>query len=190
MEQVKDRRVRKTKLALKEGLLELMAEKNLKEISVRELAEKVDLNRGTFYLHYKDIYDLLEQIENETFAKFNEIVTAYPTGSLNGDPFLLLRDIFTFLKENTALMKVLLGPSGDPAFIARLKNVIWEGCFEHWEFPLNQNKTKELEYFYRYTLGGCIGIFETWLLNGLKETPDEMAALVKNIILEGVAVLS
>lgn len=190
MEKTQDRRIRKTKLALKEGLLELMTEKTLNEISVRELTEKVDLNRGTFYLHYKDIFDLLEQIEDETFVKFNEIVNSYPTGSLNGDPFPLVRDIFTFLKENTALMKVLLGPSGDPAFIARLKKVIWEGCFEHWEFPLNKNKTKELAYFYRYTLGGCIGIFETWLQNGLTESPDEMAALVKSIILEGVAVLS
>lgn len=57
-----DRRIRKTKTALKNGLIELMLEKNINDISVRELTEKVDLNRGTFYLHYKDIFDLLEKI--------------------------------------------------------------------------------------------------------------------------------
>lgn len=189
MKKNQDRRIRKTKLALKEGLLELMAEKNLNEISVRELTEKVDLNRGTFYLHYKDIFDLLEQIEEETFTEFRKIVDSYPHGSLNGNPFPLLKDIFTFLENNTALTRVMLGPTGDPAFVNRLKGLIWESCFEHWQFPLNKNKTKELEYFYSYTLGGCIGIIETWLENELRETPDEMAVLIKDIILEGVAVL-
>lgn len=189
MEKTQDRRTRKTKLALKEGLLELMSEKNLKEISVRELTEKVDLNRGTFYLHYKDIYDLLEQIEKDTFAEFSKIITSYPTGSMNGNPFPMLKDIFTFFKENSTLVTVMLGPTGDPAFVNRLKKLIWESCFEHWQFPLNKNKTKELQYFYKYTLGGCIGIIEAWLQCGLKESPDEMAVLIKNIILEGVAVL-
>lgn len=189
MEKTKDRRIRKTKLALKDGLLELMSEKNIKEISVRELTEKVDLNRGTFYLHYKDIFDLLEQIEEETFMEFSKIVNSHPTGSLNGDPIPLLKDIFVFLKENTTLIKIMLGPTGDPVFIARLKKLIWESCFEHWQFPLNKSKEKELEYFYSYTLGGCIGIFEAWLQNGLRETPDEMASLIKDMIFKGVAVL-
>lgn len=189
MEKNQDRRIRKTKLALKDGLLELMSKKNLKEISIRELTEKVDLNRGTFYLHYKDIFDLLEEIEEESFAEFRKIVNSYPTGSLNGDPFPLLKDIFTFLKENATMVTVMLGSTGDPAFVNRLKKLIWESCFEHWQFPLNKNKTKELQYFYNYTLGGCIGIIETWLQNDLKDTPEELAGLAKNIIMNGVAVL-
>ena len=60
-----DRRVRKTKRQLRLALMQLMSEKSVKDISVRELAAIADINRGTFYIHYKDVYDLLTHLEDE-----------------------------------------------------------------------------------------------------------------------------
>ena len=60
-----DRRVRKTKAQLRAGLARLMQKKSIKEITVKELVEEVDINRSTFYLHYTDIYQMLESIEGE-----------------------------------------------------------------------------------------------------------------------------
>ena len=59
-----DRRVRKTREQLRHGLAELLCEKSIREITVKELVERVDINRSTFYLHYSDIYDMMEKIEN------------------------------------------------------------------------------------------------------------------------------
>ncbi|MDO4925716.1 MAG: TetR/AcrR family transcriptional regulator [Turicibacter sp.] len=56
---LEDRRVRRTKQLIKQSLIELMHEKEFKEITVKDITERADLNRGTFYLHYVDIYDLL-----------------------------------------------------------------------------------------------------------------------------------
>ena len=64
-EKVVDRRVRKTKRQLRLALMKLMSEKSVKDISVRELAAIADINRGTFYIHYKDVYDLLSSLEDE-----------------------------------------------------------------------------------------------------------------------------
>ena len=69
-----DRRVRKTKKQLRQGLTQLLQTKNINEISVRELSDLVDINRGTFYLHYRDIYDLLDQIEQEMFEQFYQTI--------------------------------------------------------------------------------------------------------------------
>ena len=57
-----DRRIRKTKAQLRRGLAKLLKEKTIKEITVKELVEEVDINRSTFYLHYTDIYDLQHKI--------------------------------------------------------------------------------------------------------------------------------
>ena len=59
-----DRRVRKTKAQLREGLARLMQKKSIKEISVKELVDEVDINRSTFYLHYETISDLLSESVN------------------------------------------------------------------------------------------------------------------------------
>ena len=127
-----DRRIRKTKNALKDGLIELMLEKSINDITVRELTEKVDLNRGTFYLHYKDIFNLLEKIEEELFEEFNKIMDAHSPDKLDGRPLPLLEDIFMFLKDNASMTTVLLGRNGDIAFVNKIKDIIRKNCFTSW----------------------------------------------------------
>lgn len=65
-----ERRVRRTRAMILNGFIQLMQQKPVKDISVRELADLVDINRSTFYLHYTDIYDLLEQTENNLMEQF------------------------------------------------------------------------------------------------------------------------
>lgn len=60
-----DRRVRKTRALLLQGLVKMMENHDIQDISVKELTELVDINRGTFYLHYDDIYDMLHKVEDE-----------------------------------------------------------------------------------------------------------------------------
>jgi AcrR family transcriptional regulator len=60
-----DRRVKYTKKVLKESLVEILEKKNIDKITIKEICEKADINRSTFYTHYYDQYDLLHQIENE-----------------------------------------------------------------------------------------------------------------------------
>ncbi|NLJ89833.1 MAG: TetR/AcrR family transcriptional regulator, partial [Clostridiales bacterium] len=67
-----NRSVIKTKRKLKVGLLSLLKERPATEITVKELCELVDINRGTFYYHYTDIYDMIDKIEEEFFEEFNE----------------------------------------------------------------------------------------------------------------------
>ena len=69
-----DRRVRKTRTMLRLCLAKLLKEKKIQEISVKEISEMADINRGTFYLHYRDVFDLLESIENDLFRQFTELM--------------------------------------------------------------------------------------------------------------------
>ena len=62
MQKKTDRRVRKTKSQLKTGLAQLMREKSIREITVKELVDAVDINRSTFFLHYSVIPWLLGEV--------------------------------------------------------------------------------------------------------------------------------
>ena len=75
-----DRRVRKTKAQLRAGLARLMQKKSIKEITVKELVDEVDINRSTFYLHYSDIYQMLESIENELMDEIAQVIEEHPLG--------------------------------------------------------------------------------------------------------------
>ncbi|PXV85676.1 TetR family transcriptional regulator [Lachnotalea glycerini] len=185
-EKTADRRIRKTKYALKKGLTELMSIKSFKEISVKELTEKVDLNRGTFYLHYKDIFDMVNQIEAEMFEEFQIVLNVYNPLNVTDYPLTLLEDIFKFLKENEAICAALLSANGDIAFIEKLKNIVRAKCFHDWNLLFSKNKADNFEYYFNYMLSGCIGLFSEWLQSGLKESPKEMAFITRSIIIQGI----
>lgn len=184
-EKKEDRRVRRTKKLLSQGLIELMQHKQVKDITVRELADLVDVNRGTFYLYYRDIFDMLERLEEELFEQLNAVILAH-----KGEPVLtharpMLTDLFRIVAENKEICSVLLGDNGDIKFLQKLSNVIQEKLRTDW---LNGYVENETEFEYRYAFGalGFIGLLRTWLHRDCAESADDMAALADSLIRQGI----
>ena len=122
----KDRRVRKTQKLLQDCLAELMKTKKVRDISVRELTEMADLNRGTFYLHYKDVFDLLEKTENGMIEELERLMYRPREADMAVRLSETLADIFHLVQENAGLVEILLGENGDLNFITRLKLLVRE----------------------------------------------------------------
>ena len=110
-EKVVDRRVRKTKRQLRLALMKLMAEKSVKDISVRELAAIADINRGTFYIHYRDVGDLLQRLEDEMAERLILVCRKHAHSSGEGSAYPYLADLYRFARDNADLCLVLLGPN-------------------------------------------------------------------------------
>jgi AcrR family transcriptional regulator len=184
-----NRSVRKTKDKLRQALTQLLREKPLQSITVRKLADMVDINRGTFYLYYKDIYDMIEKIENDMLEAFNDIVKLRVSRSEGGSPDPVLSDVFTFLADNADMCMVLIGPNGDLAFVNKLKELVRERCLYYWTEIYNAKSMRYFDYFYSFFITGCIGMFEEWLNGGMRETPEEMADILDRMIMNGVKAL-
>ena len=103
-----DRRTRKTKAQIKVALIELMAQKDITKISVKEIAERADINRGTFYLHYYDIYDVLEQIQNEFIETINQILDECSPHAILNTPLILFEKITTALEHANGFKRCFL----------------------------------------------------------------------------------
>lgn len=189
MNKSNNRSVIKTKKLLKNGLLELLDKKSIEKITVKELTDYVDINRGTFYLHYKDIYDLLENTENEMIDDFYDILQSHQAMELNGKPFELLKDIFIFLSENVEFGKLILGKNRNYNFINKLKNILREKCFKDWDYFLTKENNNLYEDYYEFIISGSIGIIENWLFSDMKRPPKEMALITEDIILKGIDAL-
>lgn len=181
-----DRRVRRTKALLLQGLIQLMSEKDIKDISVKELSDLADINRGTFYLHYNDVYDLLNNVEEELFQEFNEILerdlTAESSRPVTPRPVLL--DLFIFLDHNRALAKVLIGPHGDMAFVNRLKELVKEKL--RMLMANAEHSVKYFDYFYSFMVSGCIGVIECWLNQQSPVSPEEIAGYCSALLQGGL----
>lgn len=179
-----DRRVRKTRALLLQGLIQLMGEKDIKDISVKELSDLADINRGTFYLHYSDIYDMVDKIEDELFVEFNSILDRDLTATrqiLSPQPILL--DIFTFLERHRNLAEVMIGPHGDLAFVNRLKSLVEERL---WHLTKQEQPSPNYGYNYAFIVSGYIGVIELWLNHSDPRSPEEMAAICSGLFHSGL----
>ena len=184
-----DRRVRKTRRQLRECLITLLKEKKVQDITVRELTDMADLNRGTFYLHYKDVFDLLEKTEAELQEDFNQLVRKHDAVDLKQRPAEIFNEIYTLVYENADLIEILLGENGDLNFVNRLKQLIREKCLKDWMEVFRSGNAAAFDAFFSFIVSGCIGLVQYWLQTGLKETPEQMAKLTEHIITKGIGVL-
>ena len=102
-----DLRVKKTRSSIINAFLQLRAKKPLERITVKELADLAEINKATFYLHYKDIYDLSETLENELFERaFNSI--EHPNSVLT-EPGLFIREFGGAMIANKSLIDIIFG---------------------------------------------------------------------------------
>lgn len=180
-EQKTDRRVRKTKAQLKAGLTKLMRNKSIKEISVKELVDEVDINRSTFYLHYADIFDMLEKIENEIMDEFLYMMNHHSIDNFKDLNFPLMTSIFSFIYDNADICYALMGPYGDIAFVNKMKDLISDITLKSLvsKVPASIN---DLELISSFCITGCIGIIENWLQGGTQESPEYMSELTGKIM--------
>ena len=196
------RRIRKTRRVIRQCLTELLKTKRIQDITVREISEKADINRGTFYLHYRDIFDLMEQIENELLEELEDVLNHFKASDLLSNPALVFTRVFQLVKENSDMVSILIGQNGDINFVNRLKDIVREKCLKDWmelfrpgagggrqTSRSSQNTLLDdsaFEAYYSFTVTGCIGLVQYWLDSGLKETPEQLASLVEQIISKGL----
>lgn len=181
-----NRSVMRTQALLKEGLTELMKLKPIQKISVKELTDYVNLNRGTFYLHYKDIYDLMEQLERDMLDEFLAINQTHMVADLHGKPFPLLLEFFEFFYKNKEFIHILLIENRDQHLVDEIKKILQERCLDDWVFIFGESSSELREFYCAYVLSGCIGMIEKWFREGNTQSPETIAQYTEDIILHGL----
>ena len=187
--QKQDRRVRKTKAQLRRCLAELMKTKKINEITVKELTDLSDLNRGTFYLHYRDVFDLLEQSENELIQEFEETLSRFDLAKMKEHPAAVFEEVYKLVADNRDIVYTLLGENGDLNFTLQLRRIVEERCLQSLMAPYRVKQPDYFNLYFKFLLSGCIGIIQYWLQSDCAESPEELAAITERIVTEGIHIL-
>ena len=191
-----DERVIKTKKLIKTALSELIQEKGFDHVSITDLTQRANINRGTFYLHYQDKYDLLEKFENEVLDDINtnaeNFIKSIKDIDFLGEDFSneikpFINKVFTYIKENYIIMKVILGPKSDMRFQNKIKKALnilltekgWDNYFD------SQNTFVSKKYFISYLVSAHIGVIRQWIDSGMNESAENMAEMISKMFFLG-----
>ncbi|WP_142395914.1 MULTISPECIES: TetR/AcrR family transcriptional regulator [Bacillus] len=190
-----DLRVIRTKTAIRNALVELIEEKGFEAITVKDITMKANINRGTFYAHYQDKFDLMTKCQEEIMHEFSiiakqklpEVIAELGSNPSPTMPFVLIASILEFLNDNSDFMKAVLSPKGDLSFQTKLKDFMWKTLFEDTNGALinKENLLVPSQYLASYMASAHIGVIQQWLHNGQKEKPEEIARILSTIAVHG-----
>lgn len=177
MAQTEDRRVRRTKRLLRQALAELMQEKEFKDITVTDIVARADINRGTFYVHYRDVYDLREKIENEMIADFREMMrNEMPRVDAQTLRQVLIQAI-DYVEENREMVCSLLRVSGADGFMDKMTRIIEESRLAASRAP----REREL-YVAQFIAAGITGVLAKWLLQPNRPPKDMLIDMLDELL--------
>jgi len=170
-----DRRVRKTKKALREGLAAIMLEKELRSITVKELTDRADVHRATFYTHYQDIYDLYQKLEDAVVDEITEIISDQSIDSYEG----LFKAIVDYVYDNPQTCRMFLDANGGRSFHNRISVFLEEKYISDWLQETGKKTiSEEWRFFARYHIQGCLAIVGRWANNNYTYSKDKLIEIV------------
>lgn len=174
-------------MVLQDSLIDLMKQKPISKVTIKEICENADINRTTFYAHFSDQYDLLRSIEDQTLLYAKERLQSLLETDKNAAK-LIIESIFDYFTENRDHIQVLMSEQGDIDFQKKLLHFIYEYCVTiPADAKLTNSKPVNVisnEYFFIFAVNGSIGIIQHWLKTGLQKTAKEMAEILCSIVFD------
>lgn len=179
-----DRRTVRTKQLLRDAVLDVIEDLGFDSLTVRQVTERAGLNRGTFYSHYLDLHDLLKQYKEELFGVMKGISEQFEPKdflhiqSVEAPPEHTIA-LFEFLAEHARFFRTLLGPKGDPAFPAQMKQFMLDNFYEKLARyqPIPDEMDIPPAYLAHYVISANLGLLQYWFESGTTMSPREMAKL-------------
>ena len=182
-----DLRIIRTDRRIRETFLQLIDEVGFDAVTIKLLTDRAEVNRGTFYHHYADKYELLEQMTNEIFEKieatFEREIPFVLINKTEDSPYRRIIPFLIFLYENRTLMRILLSPTSDGMFRKRVRDymqqILFSGLHEQGERLVPE------DYLIAYLSAAHLGVIESWLSHPNETTPEEIARIIFTISMEG-----
>ena len=177
MEKKENRKIRYTKMVIRDSLMELMKSKSILNIYVKDICELADISRSSFYDHYKDQYDLLRQIEDETLAYLDNLLGNYDDKRSKLDLVKMVEEVLTYIVNNNYI-QVLLSEHGNIDFQKKLFRhfTLQKQIIKFFSEKIQDGETKD--YYYVFVLNGTIGMIQHWIKNNMNTPVPKLAKMI------------
>ena len=172
MKKNRDIRIIRTQTALLEALEELIKTKKLSNITITELCTAAKINRNTFYYHYNNIFEFLDEHKKLIIDDLNDIAEISKTHNKQN-----LVEVFTVLKKHPHFLNILISPNCNLDFFNEIFDVASSKASIIFSKDPNTLTNRE-RLLCSYCNAGCNAVIITWIMNDMKESPEEIADFI------------
>ncbi|MBS5933249.1 MAG: TetR/AcrR family transcriptional regulator [Clostridiales bacterium] len=174
-----------TKQQIKTSFTKLLKEKGMDSLTISDIARDANINRGTFYLHYLDKYDLMEKLENDVIEELTKILLSDNPNEIDDPieiiPYNAILNALYYVKSDFEFIEALTGTGGDPMFVERFKRILEK------LIQIQIEKTDKLnfsmkglpeDYAREILLSSATAIVLLWIKKGALESPEQIAEML------------
>ncbi|MGG3693725.1 TetR/AcrR family transcriptional regulator [Heyndrickxia ginsengihumi] len=166
-----DRRIAKSQTAIKNAVIELMAEKSFDDITIQDIADRANVNRGTIYLHYTDKYDLLDKMIEEHIDNLRELCQLAADMTFQEGNYVW----YEYFEQNYLFFSTMLASKGAPYFRSRFLELVVDEFKPEVDTAGEKNKGLNEEVILQFFGSAVVGAVEWWFKNGMPLSARAMA---------------
>lgn len=183
-----DRRVLKTKKAIRDAFVKLLYEKDVDKITVKEIAEEADINRKTFYNYYSGVYQIIDEIENEVIDIMDKELKNYNVDDTLKNPYEIFDRITEILNSDIEFYGYLLGMRGNLSLVSKVAQLLKEKVKAAVKEQVEIDELK-LDVAVDFIMSGMTAVYKQWFNSGMKEPLEEVTKIMGDLCINGAGLL-
>jgi AcrR family transcriptional regulator len=158
-----DRRIAKSQEAIKKAVTELMSEKGFDDITIQDIADRANVNRGTIYLHYTDKFDLLDKMIEEHMDNLRELCESAADMTFQEGNYVW----FEYFERHYLFFSTMLASKGAPYFRSRFLDLVVEEYKPEVDTTEGKNQGFSEDVILQFFASAIVGAVEWWFKNGM-----------------------
>ena len=180
-----DRRVIKTKQAIHKAFASLLSEKELNDITVRDIADLADINRKTFYNYYAGVYDVLNEIEDEVVRTLENALGGIDFREAMSHPYLVFEKLTAIINTDLDFYGHLLSMQSNVSLITKTVRLLKQKTREAMLLQLPV-KEEEIDILLDYSFSGMLTVYQQWFNSDRNQSIEEISEILSELCFNGL----
>jgi len=180
-----DLRVIKTKKAIRNAFAELLSEKDIQKITIKDIADTAVINRKTFYNYYAGVYSVVDEIENEIIMAFIDALRDVDFKQLLHEPYEIFKKLTTIINSDFDFYSHLMKMDSNTSLISKIIQALEVNIKKSFSEQISMNKFT-LDLVFDYAIAGMITVYQKWFNSDRTESIEEISKALSIIVSSSV----
>lgn len=180
-----DRRVVKTKRAIKEAFAKLLTQKDINDITISDIAAEANINRKTFYNYYGGIYEVVGEIEDDIVRLIDKEVTGIGFQNSLQSPYLIFEKLTKVINTDTDFFGYLLGMNANVSLESKIADLL-KSKFKMFILQDVEISELRLNLMTEFIISGMVAVYRRWFNSDRSEPIETISEEMKLLTFEGI----
>lgn len=181
-----DRRVAKTKKAIRNAFAKLLCEKDIDKITIKDIADTADINRKTFYNYYSGVYEIIDEIENEVVDNIEASIQDIEAEEYLKNPYRIFDKINENVSQELDFYGYLMSMNSNVSLFSKIVDLLKEKTKAAILTKVDADKER-LSILIEYTISGMISAYKSWFNSDRKLSLEEVSDVIGHIFYNGIS---